>query len=102
MLSGSNAFNGPTYLNGGTLQIDAASRLGTTVSNLEMRGGTLFTTASMAITNRTIILGGEGGTFQVAAGTTNLIANVISESNFLAAARLNNGVGDLVKTGRAS
>jgi len=99
VLSGTNTFNGVTRINGGTVEIDDASRLGGTVSNLELRGGTLFTTASMAITNRTIILGGEGGTFQVAAGTTNFIANVLSESNFLGSTRLNNGVGDLIKTG---
>ena len=99
VLTGTNTFNGVTRINGGTVEIDDASRLGGTVSNLELRGGTLFTTASMAITNRTIILGGEGGTFQVAAGTTNFIANVLSESNFLGSTRLNNGVGDLIKTG---
>ncbi|HPA21529.1 MAG TPA: autotransporter-associated beta strand repeat-containing protein, partial [Verrucomicrobiae bacterium] len=99
VLSGTNTFNGTTRINGGTVQIDDASRLGSTVSNLELRGGTLFTTASMTITNRTIILGGEGGTFQVAAGTTNFIANVLSESNYLNSTRLNNGLGDLVKTG---
>ncbi len=99
VLSGNNTFNGATYLNGGTLRIDSASRLGNTVSNLEMRGGTLFTTANMAITNRSIILGGDGGIFQVAAGTTNFIANVLSESNFLGSMRLNNGHGDLIKTG---
>jgi|GEM_PF-1461876 len=99
VLTGTNTFDGVTRINGGTVQIDDASRLGSTVSNLELRGGTLFTTASMTITNRTILLGGEGGTFQVAAGTTNFIANVLSESNFLGSARLNNGVGDLVKTG---
>jgi len=99
VLTGTNTFNGVTRINGGTVQIDDASRLGSTVSNLELRGGTLFTTASMTITNRTIVLGGEGGTFQVAAGTTNFIANVLSESNYLNSTRLNNGVGDLVKTG---
>ncbi len=99
VLTGANSFNGATRINGGTVQIDDASRLGSTVSNLELRGGILFTTASMTFTNRTIILGGDGGTFQVAAGTTNLVGTIRSEDNFLDNLRFNNGHGDLIKTG---
>ncbi|HPA20730.1 MAG TPA: autotransporter-associated beta strand repeat-containing protein [Verrucomicrobiae bacterium] len=109
VLSGNNTFDGATRINGGTVQIDSASRLGNTVSNLELRGGTLFTTANMVLTNRTIVLGvgrmltngtimsdGADSTFQVAEGTTNFIANVLSESNVVA--RLGD-MATLVKTG---
>lgn len=98
-LSGANSYTGVTYLNGGTLEIDSASRLGSGNANLEMRGGTLATTASMFLSNRTVILGGDGGTFQVAGGTTNVLGVVRSEAHFLDAERFNIGHGDLIKTG---
>jgi len=99
VLSGANAFDGVTRINGGTVQIDDASRLGTGNANLEMRGGTLYTTASMFFSNRTVILGGDGGNFNVAAGTTNVLGRLQSETNFLGSTRSNNGHGDLIKTG---
>ncbi|MBE7504623.1 MAG: autotransporter-associated beta strand repeat-containing protein, partial [Verrucomicrobiales bacterium] len=101
-LSGNNTYTGVTRINGGTVTIDSASRLGSGAANLEMRGGTLATTAGMFLSNRTVILGGDGGTFQVAAGTTNTLGRIQSESNFLAATRMNNGHGDLIKTGQGT
>ncbi|MCC6356323.1 MAG: autotransporter-associated beta strand repeat-containing protein, partial [Verrucomicrobiae bacterium] len=99
VLSTNNSYTGITRINGGTVQIDNANQLGSGATNLEMRGGTLFTTATTVLTNRTIFLGGDGGTFQVAAGTTNFIANVRTETNYFGQTRLNNGHGDLIKTG---
>ncbi|MCC6156299.1 MAG: autotransporter-associated beta strand repeat-containing protein, partial [Candidatus Hydrogenedentes bacterium] len=99
VLSTNNSYTGITRINGGTVQIDNANQLGSVATNLEMRGGTLFTTANMALSNRVVLLGGDGGTFRVAAGTTNVIGSVLSESNYLSSTRLNNGHGDLIKTG---
>jgi len=102
VLSGANTYTGASRINGGTVQIDDASRLGADGAILEMRGGTLYSTASMFLSNRTVVLGGDGGTFNVAAGTTNILGRLQSESNFLAATRMNNGHGDLIKTGEGT
>jgi len=102
VLSGANTYTGATRINGGTVEIDGASRLGAGNANLEMRGGVLASTASMFLSNRTIVLGGDGGNFNVAAGTTNTLGRLLSESNFLNATRLNDGHGDLIKTGQGT
>ncbi len=100
VLSGANTYTGATRINGGTVVIDDQARLGAGAANLEMRGGTLATTANAFLSNRTVVLGGDGGTFHVAANTTNVLGPVVSEDNLLDPLRQNPGHGDLIKTGQ--
>lgn len=60
-LSGNNAYTGATTIAGGTLEIDANSRLGNTNATLTIsNGGTLRVTAAAAITNAITIGAGDG------------------------------------------
>jgi autotransporter-associated beta strand protein len=100
LLVGNNTFEGIVYLNGGTLSIDSATRLGNTTNSLEMRGGALEMTSSLDLGYRQVTLGGDGGIFRVAAGqTVGLSGQVVSETNFYGSALLNSGHGDFIKEG---
>jgi autotransporter-associated beta strand protein len=100
MLAGNNTFDGIVYLNGGSLAIDHAARLGNATNSVELRGGALEIAGTTDLGNRKITLGGDGGIFRVAAGVTGTVAGLVStENNILSAARLNNGHGDLIKEG---
>ncbi len=99
-LVGPNTFDGIVYINGGTVAIDSASRLGAATNTVELRGGALEMNGSMDLGNRRITLGGDGGTLRVAPGSTvTYSGQLVAEDNLLSAARQNNGVGDLVKEG---
>lgn len=84
-LSGNNSYQGSTHILGGAVSIASDRNLGATGAGILLNGGTLATTADMAI-GRTITLAGNGG-FDAAAGTT------------LAATGPIGGTGALVKTG---
>ena len=93
-LSGSNTYSGQTFVNAGTLAINSEDSLGGnpasfTAGQLTLNGGTLQTTGSMTIndTNRGILLGAGGGSFNVNSGTTLTMGNAIS------------GAGSLTKRG---
>ncbi|BDC29398.1 Extracellular serine protease precursor [Bordetella parapertussis] len=85
VLSGNNSYQGSTHILGGAVSIASDRNLGATGAGILLSGGTLATTADMAI-GRNITLAGNGG-FDVAAGTT------------LAATGPIGGTGALVKTG---
>jgi fibronectin-binding autotransporter adhesin len=95
VLAGTNTFTGKTLINGGKLSIAAETGLGSnpgsfTADQLTLNGGTLLTTATLAIddTNRGITLGAAGGTFEVSTGTTTIAATSVIA-----------GSGSLTKTG---
>ncbi|MEO6874015.1 MAG: autotransporter-associated beta strand repeat-containing protein [Opitutaceae bacterium] len=93
VLGGANTYTGATTLNGGTLSINADIRLGAapgsiTADQLVFNGGTLATTANMALNaNRSVTLNSDGGTLNVASGTALTFSSTIS------------GTGSLMKLG---
>ena len=106
VLSGINTYTGRTFLNGGTLSISADANLGTAsgspvADGIHINGGTLQTTADMSLdANRGIMLGGNGGEINVAAGTTLTYGGVIvSEANVIVGYAANPAVGRIDKTG---
>lgn len=72
-LTGANSYSGATNLNGGTVSINADTRLGSASSpvDLNFNGGSLATTASFTLnSNRSINVNSGGGSLSVATGTT--------------------------------
>jgi len=69
-ISGNNTSAGNLNINGGVLQVAANTNLGT--SEIDFDGGTLRTTATMALTpiTRPIDIGSNGGTIDVVTSTT--------------------------------
>ena len=86
ILSGTNTYSGKTAINGGTISINADSRLGTApgsviADQLSLNGGTLaITTGFTMSTNRGITLGAGGGTINVATSETLAYGGVIAGS----------------------
>lgn len=99
-LTGANSFQGPVYLNGGTLRVDGAARLGNATNSLELRGGVLQFTGTTDLGTRSIVVGGDGGQIRVDAGmTVTNFGRIDSETNYLDIARVNLGQGDYIKSG---
>ncbi len=86
-ISGSNSSSGIMAVNGGKLEVATNTSLGTGAISLD--GGTLRTTATMAITpsTRTMNIGTNGGTVETVAGTTLTYEGIML------------GAGKLTKTG---
>ncbi len=100
----SNTYTGATFVNNGTLQLDSVSAISgnnvlgaTQTANLNLNNGTLLVSATMALysgtpgtgTDRPVVLGVGGGTFDVTGSNTLTISNTIS------------GTGSLTKTDTA-
>ncbi|WP_161599711.1 autotransporter-associated beta strand repeat-containing protein [Pseudomonas arsenicoxydans] len=71
-LTAANTYTGGTAINGGVLQISSDSNLGAPAAVLSLDGGTLRTTANIAMARDTT-LGSAGGTFETQ--TSNLTQN---------------------------
>ena len=86
ILSGTNTYSGKTAINGGTISINADSRLGAApgsvvADQLSLNGGTLAITTGFTMnTNRGITLGAGGGTINVATSETLAYGGVIAGS----------------------
>ena len=85
VLTAANTFTGQTTITGGKLSISDEANLGNdpaapTADQLILDGGTLLTTATLAIddSNRGITVGAAGGTFETDAGTTATVNSVIT------------------------
>jgi fibronectin-binding autotransporter adhesin len=70
VLTGTNTYGGQTFVNGGVLSINNNNQLNAGANvQLNIFGGTLQVTETLA-TGRTVVMGGSGGTFDVANGKT--------------------------------
>lgn len=85
VLTAANTYAGQTFVNGGTLAISSNANLGpvATGAQLNLNGGTLRVTGSVALNNagsnsRTVSVGSSGGGFDVAASGTLTISGVLS------------------------
>ena len=102
-LSGTNTYTGQTTLSGGTLSIASNANLGAVGSgaSLNLSGGTLQATASIALDNggansRNLVVGSGGGTLEtLTSGHTLTVSGVISGTGNLTAS----GAGTLLLTG---
>jgi autotransporter-associated beta strand protein len=86
VLAANNTYTGGTFLNEGSISIDASARLNSSNGVLAFNGGLLRNTASVGISKATVV-GAGGGTFEAASGTTNTWNGAIT------------GPGGLTKTG---
>ena len=87
VLSGANTYTGATGINGGTLSIASNDALGVpaTGAAINMNGGTLGTTVSLALdnagaNNRAVTIGSSGGGFNVAESTTLSVSGTMTGS----------------------
>ncbi|WP_298304507.1 autotransporter-associated beta strand repeat-containing protein [Reyranella sp.] len=83
-LAGENNYTGGTVFKAGTLSISDDRNLGHARAGLTMNGGTLASTADVS-TNRSIVLGSDGGSFSPAAGTTLTLTSAIEGAGGLTA-----------------
>ena len=94
ILGAANTFTARFNIEGGVVEVDSEEQLGANPAaymqeKLTLHGGTLKTTASFVVddSNRGVRIAENGGVFDVAAGTTLIISNIVD------------GSGNLVKTG---
>ncbi|RVB66166.1 autotransporter domain-containing protein, partial [Mesorhizobium sp. M7A.F.Ca.CA.004.06.1.1] len=86
VLTGTNTYSGGTFVNGGTLRIGGDWALGDVSGALTLNGGALQVTGNpVSFTlERQIILGANGGTFDVGAGKNLILDGVVSGDGQLA------------------
>lgn len=103
-LTGNNTYTGQTFVNGGVLEFGSMSALGTSPQNfsnnrLTLNGGTVRWTGGVAaLGNRGVMLQGDGGVFDIANASGNLvIGGGLTVANGLNSQEIFRG--DLVKTG---
>ncbi|HEY1083991.1 MAG TPA: immunoglobulin domain-containing protein [Prosthecobacter sp.] len=103
-LTGNNTYTGQTFVNGAVLEFSSMSALGnspTTFTNnhLTLNGGTVRWTGGVAsLGNRGVMLQGDGGVFDIANASGNLvIGGGLTVANGLNSQEIFRG--DLVKTG---
>ncbi len=85
-LAGINSFSGGLTVTGATVQILRDSGLGASAGAVTLNGGELYNAAGASpviSSNRSIILGGSGGYFQVYTGTTFVVNSPMSGSGAL-------------------
>jgi autotransporter-associated beta strand protein len=68
-LTGVNTYTGTTYINSGTLSVNANNRLGSVSAPVSLNGGTLRTTTGFSNTH-TVTVGPAGGAISVSSGQT--------------------------------
>lgn len=99
ILTGANTYKGGTAINGGTLQVSSDANLGDASGGLFMSGGTLATTQSFTSARNVTFMGGGGGFFNTAAGTTlTLTGNVTGTSSSSPLTKLGDGTLELTGT----
>lgn len=105
ILTGTNDYTGATYLNGGVTSISSNASLGsvTTGADVNLNGGTLSATATMALDNagsarRNIALGSNGGTLDVTTAQTLTVSGALGGEGNLS----KTGAGTLVLSGTST
>lgn len=100
-LAGANTHTGGTVVAGGTLLITDNAQLGDTTAALTFNGGTFASGASFNLqlagttpVNRPVVVGANGGSFQVSSGQTLGVNGVLSGNGVLA----KDGAGTLTLT----
>ena len=101
VLAGNNTYTGKTVVTAGTVAISSETNLGAnpgtaTPDQLTLNGGTLETTATLAIndSNRGVTVGASGGAISTDSGTTATVSNVVTGNGTLA----KEGAGTLIFT----
>ncbi len=97
-LSGANSYTGGTNLDGSEVQITADNNLGGT-GTITMQGGTLDVTTAGYSSSRALVLGVDGGTVEVDAGTLTESGVVSGGSNNTPVIFNKTGAGTLVLSG---
>ncbi|WP_174802474.1 autotransporter domain-containing protein [Martelella limonii] len=96
VLSGTSSYAGGTLVADGTLSVSADANLGAAAGAITLDGGTLLASSNFS-TGRVFVLGGKGGTVDVASTSGELIANAaFADPGGLDGGLVKTGAGTLV------